>query len=678
MRRRLVLVAVLLLAPAVAAAQPAPASPPPVSPPLKRVLLSSGGVAYFEHEAEVSGDAELKLELRLDQIDDALKSLVVFDDEGGVGGLRLPVRRPLPEIFRGFPFPADALDSPAALLNALQGSEVVVSGPKTLTGRLLQAVPEAVDLGDGRAAQRHRVSLMTASGLQNFILEQAEAVAFSDPALESAVREALTSLDSHRAQDRRTVTVTSAGEGRRTVRIGYVAAAPLWKASYRLAMPADPNAGQAQLQGWAIVENLSGQDWKDVELTLVSGNPIAFRQALYEAYFVNRPEVPVEVMGRVLPPPPDEGAIASAQSDAELHDRLKAAPAPMQMRSQAFAERAAGAAPAALPAPAATAVAVEEATTQVVFRYGEPANVAAGESFVLPIVDREVPARRLALYQQGRHPLASVRLSNDSDAALPPGAFTVYEQSGAGLAYVGDARLGPLPAGEERLLSFAVDQKTKVDRESGAARRLDSIAVSRGVLRLTRIERQTTTYRIAAPAQEPRRLVIEQPLLAGWSLAEPDEQAAERTATHWRFALDLAPGEERSFAVALERPLTETLRVAELGGDQVAAWASAPELDQKTRAAFAEMARLRGAVAQADAEVERLEAERKEIFEDQARLRDNLQRTPRESEIYRRYLDKLSQQETRLDALAASLDAAQAAARQASDALAAFVARLEL
>jgi hypothetical protein len=338
---------------------------------------------------------------------------------------------------------------------------------------------------------------------------------------------------------------------------------------------------------------------------------------------------------------------------------------------------------APLPAPGQTPVAVEEATTQVSFRYGKPANVAAGESFVLPIVDRQVQARRLALYQQGRHPLAAVRLRNESDAALPPGAITVYEQSGAdgakgSLAYVGDARLGPLPAGEDRLLSFAVDQKTKVDRESAAAQRLDSVKVNRGVLRLTRIERQSTTYRIAAPAREPRRLVVEQPLLAGWKLAEPDEKAAERTATHWRFALELKPGEQRSFTVALERPLTETLRVAELSSAQVGAWASAPELDGKTRAAFAEMARLRGALEQARASVERLEAERKAIFEDQARLRDNLARTPRESEIYRRYLDKLAEQETRLDALAGALETARVAERTASEALAAYVAQLEL
>ena len=86
----------------------------------------------------------------------------------------------------------------------------------------------------------------------------------------------------------------------------------MWKASYRLTLPGDAAAPKAALQGWATVENLSGQDWKEVELTLVSGRPVAFHQALYEAYYVTRPEVPVEVAGR-LNPYIDRGGVAASE-----------------------------------------------------------------------------------------------------------------------------------------------------------------------------------------------------------------------------------------------------------------------------------------------------------------------------------------------------------------------------
>src|ERR1700733_4517827 len=93
---------------------------------LKRVMLSSGGVAYVEYEAEIDGDAELPPDVPLDQVDDVLKSIVVFDSKGGVGSASLPGREPLAQSFRDLPFDQQALNSPADLLNALQGAEVKI------------------------------------------------------------------------------------------------------------------------------------------------------------------------------------------------------------------------------------------------------------------------------------------------------------------------------------------------------------------------------------------------------------------------------------------------------------------------------------------------------------------------------------------------------------------------
>ncbi|RJF89246.1 hypothetical protein D3874_21610 [Oleomonas cavernae] len=69
-----------------------------------------------------------------------------------------------------------------------------------------------------------------------------------------------------------------------------------------------------------------------------------------------------------------------------------------------------------------TEVASTEALTQVVFKLGQPVSVGSGRSLSVPIIDRDVPAERLALYQPGvhqRHPLASVRLKNDGQTGLP-------------------------------------------------------------------------------------------------------------------------------------------------------------------------------------------------------------------------------------------------------------------
>src|SRR5215813_1932616 len=129
---------------------------------LKRVMLSSGGLGYFEYEAAVDGDATLKLTVGLDQVDDVLKSLVVYDDKGGIGGLSLPGKEPLSQVFKDMPFDQRALESPADLLGALKGAQISVGGSRTISGRIISVEEEPLTLPDGKTnSKRTRVTLMS-------------------------------------------------------------------------------------------------------------------------------------------------------------------------------------------------------------------------------------------------------------------------------------------------------------------------------------------------------------------------------------------------------------------------------------------------------------------------------------------------------------------------------------
>jgi hypothetical protein len=393
---------------------------------LQRVMLSSGGVGYFEYEAAVDGNATLNLDVPIDQIDDILKSLVVYDDSGTAGEITLPGREPLTQSFVDLPFDRTALDSAPALLNALQGAELRATGPKPMSGRLLRVVEETSRGADGLAIPRDRVTLLTDAGIEQFILQDADSVAFVDPELQKKVSTALSRLASHRSDGRRQLTLESRGAGKRTIRIGYVVGVPLWKASYRLSLPADPLADRARLQGWAILENFSGQDWHDVSLTLLSGNPVTFRQALFESYYVRRSSVPVEVAGRVLPSL-DTGSVgADAARDA-------AAPSPALQRKSSAIARSEAEAILASPPPASTPAQIEaaqaaEGVTQTAFTLPYRVSVAAGQSLAVPMLDRELPSQRIDLYQPSadqRHPLAAAALVNDGETGLPPGVLTI-------------------------------------------------------------------------------------------------------------------------------------------------------------------------------------------------------------------------------------------------------------
>ena len=658
---------------------------------LKRVLLSSGGVAYYEYEAEVTGDSLLALDVRLGQVDDVLKSIVVFDDAGGVGAIRLPGREPVFQLFRDLPFDQAALASPVMLLNALKGAEVTVSGGRELSGRLIAAEAESVALPDnGGTTVHHRVSLLTGDGMRQFVLEEVDSVRFADPALQAQVERALAGLAAHRTRDRRTLTVEARGSGKRTLRVGYVVGAPLWKASYRLSLGDDGETGR--LLGWAVVENLSGRDWEGVELTLASGNPVTFRQALYTAYFVHRPLVPVEVLGRVLPPA-DSGAVAVQSremvargfADDEVRGRAKSGIVGMMAEMEADMMMEPAMAPPPMPAPgmaqAAVAAVSEAAAAQVTFRIAEPVTVASGQSLLVPIIDAEVPAERLSLYQpatHARHPLASVEIENSGETGLPPGVLTLYRMAATGASYVGDARLASLPAGDKRLLSFALDQDLLIDREDGFNRSLVGGGISGGVLSLRFRESSTTVYRVKSSANETRQVVIEHPRSPGWELTSPAPEEAELTDSAYRLTGSIEAGDERSLEVTLERPVLDQFSISDMWQGDLEAYAAAPELSEELRGALEILAALRARVEQQRLEIERIDAERERVFDDQDRLRENLRRVPNDSDLYRRYLGKLAQQEDRLDALLTVEEKAQSALWAAEDALADAIAEFEI
>jgi hypothetical protein len=133
---------------------------------LKGAMLSSAGVAYFEYETEVDGPATLGLDVPLDQVDDVLTSLVVFDSTGAVGTVELPGRDNTRANFGNVPFGPDALRSSVDYLNSLQGVEISVQGPRPMTGRIVHAdrVAETLPAPPGQpqaTVQRTRVTILS-------------------------------------------------------------------------------------------------------------------------------------------------------------------------------------------------------------------------------------------------------------------------------------------------------------------------------------------------------------------------------------------------------------------------------------------------------------------------------------------------------------------------------------
>jgi hypothetical protein len=308
--------------------------------------------------------------------------------------------------------------------------------------------------------------------------------------------------------------------------------------------------------------------------------------------------------------------------------------------------------------------------------------VAAGQSLVVPILDRELPAQRIDLYQSSadlHHPLAAIALTNDGETGLPPGVLTIYEQGMTGGAtYLGDARLAAFPPSERRMLSYAVDGKVTVDRTSEEQNAIVKAAIAQGVMRLTRLTRQITTYRVKTADPGEHHLLIEHPRLVGWSLTAPDPTHVELSANAYRIPVTLPGDTQGTLAVTMEHPLEETIRLLDLTDDRLGVVVASNEFEPSVKSALGELASRRQALGRQNAELEKLKEQRHQLVEDEKRLRDNLAAVGRDTTLHKQTLDKLSETEASITTLSTAIGNTTGEIETAKEQLQAFVSALTL
>jgi hypothetical protein len=293
--------------------QPAPEQKPPAkSLPLGQVVLFNSGVGYFQREGAIEDDTRLDLQFPTTDVNDLLKSLVLQDlGHGKITAVSYDGQEPIDRTLKSFSLDLTYNPTLGQLLNQARGEKVEVvmqagnaGAPGTLTG----AVVGMESQPDG-TREIHLLNLLCSDGVRCVNLSQVQRVRFLDPTLDSEFHRALEVLASAHNGLKKNVSFEFNGEGKRTVKIGYVLEAPMWKSSYRLVFDKE---GKPKLQGWAVVENTTDEDWKDIRMALVSSRPISFQMDLYQPLFVPRPVVEPEHFAS-LRPPLHEGALTDNQ-----------------------------------------------------------------------------------------------------------------------------------------------------------------------------------------------------------------------------------------------------------------------------------------------------------------------------------------------------------------------------
>jgi hypothetical protein len=743
-----------------------------VSLPVKKVVLYKNGVGYFEHTGRVHGNQELGIEFTTAQLNDVLKSLTVVDLNGGkISGVRYNSVAPLSERLKSLQVPLSEDVTSAAFLIALRGTRVEVrNGTASTLGKVFSVETVKRETSKGGTLDVTQLAIVTDAGeLRLFELGPGVTVRAADSEIREDVSRYLNLVGSTRSKDVRRMTISATGNGDRNLFVSYISEVPVWKSTYRIVVPKAP--GTPFLQGWAIVDNTVGEDWKDVQLSMVSGSPQSFIQNISQPYYTRRPVVPlpqsvmltpqaheasmeegigsgagggvgqgggivggvpggvgggtgggvfragmaskpvspnaamlsgtvVDPSGAVVPNADvvlrntATGTVESARTDSNgsySFSGVEAGPYSLSISSQGFkttqfsqinlrpginnsvnATLSLGSVSESIEVSStntsqnsivvaalrSASAAAEGSALGELFQYSlkEKITVLKNQSALVPIVQSPIDAEKVTLVTANEDgevdgtPLRALWMTNSSGLTLDGGTFNILEED----SFAGEGIMDVLHPGERRLLSYAADTAVHVTTESEPLEKtVKRVTIVKGVMKVTREERDTTTYTIHNADSTPRQVILEHPIREQWKLAE-GTKPEESGSTHYRFRVAVAPGKTEKFVVRESRPAETSIYVSTITDTQVAAFVEEKTIKPPVEEALRRVIAKKNEISEVEQEMRLRQTEMEAIDKDQARLRENmkaLKGSPEEKALLQRYTRQLDGQEDRLAAL---------------------------
>lgn len=664
-----------------------------VNVPLKRITLYSSGVGYFQHYGEVPDGGQVQLRFREEQINDILKSLQVYGADSAT--VSFDTAEPLSERLGKFGVDVSGDTSLPAILRQLRGEVVTVHAPGPVTGRIMDVSQQVsvVMQGEGVAVPDYVITLVTGTGMRQVQLRQVQKLELGNAQLSAELNKALMTLAGSRNQDARPVDIYLGGEVDESVVLNYLVEAPVWKTSYRLELGDD---GEAALQGWAVVENTTDSDWDGVVLTLASGRPVSFVQDLYTPLYLQRPVVVPRLFASLRPRQYELGrALAEDRLAGRRNEWARPADvafdqanghheSPPRPSPDAPAEPAAGFGFSDGEEPEGIARARQVAAAAMAGSRGElfqftveqGVDLPRGRSAMLPILTQQVEVDRLSVYDQtthATHPMRGIRLVNGEGVKLPAGPMTVLDDG----AYAGDATLPFTGPEDKRLLTYAVDLEMQVTPSQAQATQLVKGVIAQGVLRLDYTADLTRTYAVTNESDDKRTLLIAHPITSGWTLETPDKPT-ETTASHYRFEVAAEAESETELKVVETYTYAQHIRLLDTNANQLIVWSNTQELNKDLRDALTKAAELKNQEQRLRQQANDLRQQTQTITREQDRIRSNMARVDRNSQLYQRYVTKLTEQEDLLEKLQLEAFELEGQANETRDELSAYLSNLDV
>lgn len=620
--------------------------------PVRTVVLYKHGVGYFERSGPLGPGESARLDFDAEAMNDVLKSLTINDQGGKVTGLRYDSDVPLDRKLNEFPFRIGNGQPLAAVIDQLKGARVEMEfGPQKVAGAIVSSrlIP-----ADKDHAEREQLTLLMDSGdLRNVDLAAASSIHFTDVQLQMQFKDYLAALTSSRSKDKRSVYIDSTDAKSHDVSASYIMPMPAWKSSYRLML--DDTGTQPTLEGWAIVDNTTGEDWTNVKISLVSGKPISFISQLYAPKYIQRegaelaedkavaPTVYSGATSALMAPPPPApaklagglGGALPANRTADNSVTVDAEVAPIMTES---GRRSYG-----------VVVAGSGSEIADLFQYSirNPVTVKKNESAMLPFLQQKISARKLIIYSEDddeTNPRNAAELTNDTGMTLDGGPITVFDAG----AYAGEALVETIKAKDKRFISYGVDLGTRIStNQDSSTDNVRSLRAHNGILTTKSARVTKETYTIHNVDARAKNLIIEYPVQKGYTLidtAKPVETAADV----YRFEVKVPASGDVTFPVSTENVYDQTTQVSSLNPTGLAVYIQNKSISDAGRRQLQQISDLKTQIAATDAERRQVDADVAATTNDEQRNRQNiasLSQVSSQQQLVQDYARKLADQE---------------------------------
>jgi hypothetical protein len=655
---------------------------------LDTVVLYRNGIGYFERHGKVSEDS-LRLKVRKDQVNDLLKSLTVVDRNGQAVSVSMPLD-PTAWANAAMATLAPGRGSLAQVLDSIRGSEITVHtyGGRIVRGRVVMVEhivnePDPTARGGELGAppstsdtRDWKLTVLSRGHMEVVRLSKVRAISLHDGDLAMQLHRSLDASAGEGMFEQVEIEVRLSGARTHDLTVSYVVSAPMWKPTYRVVLP-ENGKGKALLQGWAVVDNISGEDWNDISLSLTSGAPIAFRYDLHtprdvwrndmtESGVHRQAEVAMgetswgeEIAESAPTPAPAEKAAEGydrggeywgddlAEAEEAQPSAIGAGGAPGGGYGSGYG-RGAGAPPPPPAAPAdeargpsldleslrrSTDASARSQRISGLTRVDltTPVTVPDGTSTMVAVINESIAAEETFLFKPGgagwgyeTNPYRVVRFENSTKHVLEPGPIAIY----SGGSFVGEGLSEAVGAGTSVTIPFAVETEimvTSATQYSGQEMRMTRIV--RGVLEVESFYQTTTTWDVRGPIKDSDyRVLIRQPQSgSNYELAVRPEGTEDLEGAYLFPIVIKAKSNSASLKVVEQTPSNISIAI----WDQQALpllekFLAADNLDAAARKKLQPVVDLRREIGRIDTEVDGLRRQQAELESRAYQTRENL------------------------------------------------------